>query len=416
MEAVNTAIAGKADSMEISGHTLVLKSGETAIATIDIPAVSEEEVQSAVNNYLQDNPIEIITDKTLTEENVPADAKATGDRITQLSGKVDNLNNVDFHFCKADEVGMDGLPNIAEPQEKVIYFVPNNGEKPNVFDEYVWHNEWEYFGSASVDMSEYVKFTDYMGVEKVGVAKLANRSIANGISIDSDNRLELQTLYESEILKKSRIPKVAVMLRDIELISVQSTHQEMSDTYDPSTALTPDGNVPYAYGGRQPVSYDAVKRYVDNDVNYWEQRTTPDIEITSEEEVTYFWIDEINGLPFLFDSVYVTIEIPACDKTRVIMSDTKGQRYSGFLTYTNTSNKTVINVFIRKILGIYCMDICSYLEKSWVDFRENLIRNMDGFQTSRSITGINIGTEVSSFPVGTVIKIYGKPTKKEVTP
>lgn len=261
-------IAGKADNMDISGNKLILKSGETVIATVDIPAASDEAIENSVNSYLQDNPIEIVTDKTLTEENVPADAKVTGDRITQLSGKVESLNNVDFHFCSAEEVSVDGTPNIENPMEKVIYFVPNNGETPNVFDEYIWHGSWEYFGSASVDMSDYVKFTDYASGDKAGVILVSqNRSLALGVELHPNNHvLRLTDLFDQEITGKNKITRCAIKPSNIDLASVQSAHQEMSDTYDPETALTPDGNVPYAYAGRQPVSYDAAKEYVDGEI------------------------------------------------------------------------------------------------------------------------------------------------------
>lgn len=111
---------------------------------------------------------------------------------------------------------------------------------------------------------EYVGFEDYASTEKAGIVKITNRSIASGIEMDSQNRLTLTPLYESEIIKKSNIPKCPIMLRNADHVSVQTTHQEMSDTYDPDTAKTPDGDVPYAYGGRQPVSYNAVKEYINS--------------------------------------------------------------------------------------------------------------------------------------------------------
>lgn len=101
------------------------------------------------------------TDKELIQENVPADGKATGDRIARLSEKMDGLNNVDFYFCSAEEIGEDGLPSVKSPKEKIIYFVPNNESEPNAFNEYIWKGQWECFGSGSIDLSNYVKFNDF---------------------------------------------------------------------------------------------------------------------------------------------------------------------------------------------------------------------------------------------------------------
>lgn len=208
VEAVNTAIAGKADSMEISGHTLLLKSGETAIATIDIPAVSEEAVQNAVNAYLQDNP-----------------------------------------------------------------------------------------------MDEYVKFTDLASPNKPGLIMLNAGAEYSGLTIANSQLIINNPGYNSIIGKKNY--KSPIGPSQIDLSTVQSTHQEMSDIYDPSTALTPDGNVPYAYGGRQPVSYDAVKRYVDSKKEIVETI----FNFTAEEDIVR--IDPVEIEPNSYKKIVVIIQTKA---------------------------------------------------------------------------------------------------------
>ena len=55
-----------------------------------------------------------------------------------------------IHVCSNSEYNSStGLPTIQEPEENVIYFVPNNGDNNNLFEEWIYvNNEWEKFGST----------------------------------------------------------------------------------------------------------------------------------------------------------------------------------------------------------------------------------------------------------------------------
>lgn len=56
---------------------------------------------------------------------------------------------------------VDSLP--ATGENGVIYLVPNGGAAPNSKDEYVWiasENKFEKIGSTTIDLSNYVQFTD----------------------------------------------------------------------------------------------------------------------------------------------------------------------------------------------------------------------------------------------------------------
>ena len=61
-----------------------------------------------------------------------------------------------IHICAQDEVS-NGLPDIELPDETTIYLVPtSDASSGNLYDEYIYvDDEWEKFGSASIDLSEY---------------------------------------------------------------------------------------------------------------------------------------------------------------------------------------------------------------------------------------------------------------------
>lgn len=92
-----------------------------------------------------------------------------------------------FDFIKiVQELPETGLPNR-------FYFVfKQDGESPDLFDEFVWVNKgtdespefgWEYLGTKKIeiDLTEYVKFTDYATEEKAGVIK-AKKNAPVGIN------------------------------------------------------------------------------------------------------------------------------------------------------------------------------------------------------------------------------------------
>lgn len=54
--------------------------------------ITDDQIRQIVEQYLKDNPVP--TDKTLTIEDTPADAKATGDTINAIKDTVDNLNDI----------------------------------------------------------------------------------------------------------------------------------------------------------------------------------------------------------------------------------------------------------------------------------------------------------------------------------
>lgn len=277
--------------------------------------------------------------------------------------------------------------------------------------------------TQKVDMQEYVKFTDYASNNDYGVVRTPNK-YGNGIEIENGN-LKLYMADNNAIYNKQPVNiRRAIGAGHMDLISVQSAHQEMSNDYDPSTALTPDGGVPYAYGDRQPVSYAAVKKYIDD--TYGETwKDTPVLTITVEEECAYIDINEINGEAFAFERLggYALIPSNTGSDVRlcIILNGIGEASYNG-LVCMNTNGakeKTQKGVFeVKKEFGMWHTADISTQVSSWLDVSGTKHEHWDSrgmFANVDAITSFRLIPYSGVFNPGGTIKIYGKPARKGAT-
>ena len=80
---------------------------------------------------------------------------------------------------------VDELPDVSEAEEGVLYFVPKEETETaeDLYEEYVFTDgRYEFIGSRhiSIDLTDYVKFTDYGTEQKAGVIKTGNSMSING--------------------------------------------------------------------------------------------------------------------------------------------------------------------------------------------------------------------------------------------
>ena len=67
---------------------------------------------------------------------------------------------------------VDTLPETGA--KMTLYLVPKDGEAPDIYNEYIWIEQtssYEHLGSTAVDLTDYVKNTDYATTDKAGVIK-----------------------------------------------------------------------------------------------------------------------------------------------------------------------------------------------------------------------------------------------------
>lgn len=100
-----------------------------------------------------------------------------------VDNAVSNIETMDIYVCTNSEYNSEtGVPTVQNPDEKTFYLVPG-GDSPNLYIEWVYlNNNWEQFGSATIDLSNYVQKTDYATSAAVGVVKIGAglETTANG--------------------------------------------------------------------------------------------------------------------------------------------------------------------------------------------------------------------------------------------
>ena len=136
--------------------------GETYILT--------QEDKLEIRDMTTDKVVEtLIDDQTIASDKVWSSEKAKD----YVDDAISQINTMELHICVEGEYNpVTGLPTISEPSEQTFYLVPG-GDEPNLYIERIYlENRWEQFGSATIDLSNYVTFDDYATSAKAGIVKV----------------------------------------------------------------------------------------------------------------------------------------------------------------------------------------------------------------------------------------------------
>lgn len=127
----------------------------------------------------------------VSDENyVHTDNNFTNEEKTKLENDVATKDYVEQEIATFDFIKIvEALPEQGLPNR--TYFVPKTDQQTNdLYDEYMWvNNKWEFVGTRQieVDLTNYVKNTDYASTAKGGIVQL---SMGGGFIMDS-NKLRL---------------------------------------------------------------------------------------------------------------------------------------------------------------------------------------------------------------------------------
>lgn len=127
----------------------------------------------------------------VSDENyIHTDNNFTNEEKTKLENDVATKDYVEQEIATFDFIKIvEALPEQGLPNR--TYFVPKTDQQTNdLYDEYMWvNNKWEFVGTRQieVDLTNYVKNTDYATTTKGGIVQI---STGGGIVVDS-NKLRL---------------------------------------------------------------------------------------------------------------------------------------------------------------------------------------------------------------------------------
>lgn len=182
---------------------------------------SQADLQNALNNKVNKSEITNFATKTELNTKQPKGNYALVDDIPTLVSELGNDSNyatqtqvlqaiASIPQFKLSIVGT--LP--ATGEKMTLYFVPKEGAGNDIYNEYVWIEEtssFEFLGSTAIDLTDYVKNTDYAG-DEAGVIKRSNAygtALYSGYLIAGESSLEqYKTRQNSYFIGKGTLENV----------------------------------------------------------------------------------------------------------------------------------------------------------------------------------------------------------------
>lgn len=174
---------------------------------------------------------------------------------------------------------------------------------------------------------------------------------------------------------------------------------------------------------------DVQNMLTNSSPNYFANRSIdePDISVEiTEEGQTYIFVNtDKNGKAFSYTELIARIVIPPTkDKTSRVTISTVENRVRGLNIAGNNTNSSIpfsALVHIHKLLGKFVIDSVGIATASWLGEMANLQRDfhhLEGISprdklsfSDDTITSFNLMLEQGNpLPVGTSLKIWGKPT------
>lgn len=329
------------DDTEVK-ESIQLNANNISKNTSDIEEMKqiESNIQSTLENHTQE-----ISRQQEELEQLDRDIVNVDNKVTALDEEIQevesNINYLEEHKASIDDLlnyylksetynkqeVLDLIGQIKSVRFEVVESLPETGDtnviylvpKPetsfdDVYNEYIWINDaYEYIGSTQIDLSDYIKDTDYATSTKGGTIKVnisRGTSVANGVLIGS---IRTQESYNNDVtsllLSKGTLENIkfdyikralvenTIQLTDEEKLSIENW-LGLADTY-----LTMTNEAPYQVTNNYNPAH---KKYVDERISEVELAKFPNMTIIGEPtiqsgQVSNFSSADFMEFPFLVD-------------------------------------------------------------------------------------------------------------------
>ena len=195
-------------SYEIDGAVLDVE------GKLEVQIIFQNENNEIWKSYVKEFAVRYsinATDDIPDQQDFITEAQKILDEAVETANSVEKRANAgEFKGDKGDkgDAGSIEFVVVAElpdkPDESIMYLVPNTEiQEQNTYDEYIYTNgAWEKIGSASVevDLTEYVKTTDYATYDKLGIVKA---NLEKGTAIGTDGTIQIYQASNYDIEKKN---------------------------------------------------------------------------------------------------------------------------------------------------------------------------------------------------------------------
>ena len=190
-----------------------------------------------------------------------------------------------FDFIKiVSELPEVGLPNR-------IYFVPKSNTSDNdLFDEYAWINDdWEFYGTKQieVDLDDYVKKTDYAGINIAGSIKIFGDDFGFVTNASGYGMIAPATNSDIDGKAKDRKP-ITPKLLDYAVMKALTDSKNHDWTEEEKVAVAE------LLGFQEPTPNTLVRRYSSGNIQVPEVPTA-DVHATSKKYVDDNFVSKFDG-------------------------------------------------------------------------------------------------------------------------
>lgn len=229
--------------LESVAHDSSLEGAGTTASPLKVASTVIAQINDKADGTVVETLSSVVSENTTKLNTLRNDTDSLGDQVSGIEEKIPSSASATNQLAtKADlPIGFDAtvvdqLP--ATGEKGIIYLVPKNGEAPDIHDEYIWidsEQKFEFIGSTAVDLTDYVKNTDYAqgavggvvkassyyacGTNATGFLLAATRPLSDYANMDNSAFIGKGTLENV----KNNLVKRAVTENDITLTDEEKT-------------------------------------------------------------------------------------------------------------------------------------------------------------------------------------------------
>ena len=160
-----------------------------------------------VNFFIGKGTLENVKNDLVKRAVTENDIELSADEKASAKGWLGYADNTDIMQAIASipQFNLSIVEALPETGAKMtLYLVPKEGTNNDVYDEYIWIEQtssFEHLGTTAVDLTDYVKNTDYATESVGGVVKIAGNYF--GLAFNSSKQLYVNKATDSEVTAKS---------------------------------------------------------------------------------------------------------------------------------------------------------------------------------------------------------------------